>query len=215
LLKFALSLIVLFAVPFYGIASDSGWQETPSLGKFFADAGVKGCFLLFDLQKNEYIGFNLKRAKSPFIPASTFKIFNSLVALQTGAVRDEAQIIQWDGRERKFPVWNQDQDMRNAIRNSTVWFYQELARRIGQERMQYYMDLANYGNRDISGGIDQFWLEGGLRMTSQQQIELLVGLYRNKLPFSQRTGHSETDLDRRESGWLCLAGQDWLERRAP
>jgi len=76
--------------------------------------------------------------------------------------------------KRKVPAWNQDQDMKSAIGNSTVWFYQELARRIGQERMQHYLELARYGNRDMSGGIDQFWLEGGLTITPKEQIAFLA-----------------------------------------
>ena len=33
-----------------------------------------------------------------------------------------------------------------------------------QERMQKYVDLFEYGNRNIGGGIDQFWLTGDLRI---------------------------------------------------
>lgn len=200
----ALSLSLALAVSYYSMTleelaplqtgslryenhSESKWVERKSLQKHFREAGVKGSFLLYDLQKNEYLGYDLKRAKTPFIPASTYKIFNSLVALETGVVRDENEILKWDGVKRKVPAWNQDQDMKSAIGNSTVWFYQELARRIGQERMQHYLELARYGNRDMSGGIDQFWLEGGLKITPKEQIDLLVNLYRGELPFSQKT----------------------------
>jgi len=84
------------------------------------------------------------------------------------------------------PAWNQDQNMRDAIKNSTVWFYQEMARRIGQARMQHYVDAAHYGNRNIGGGIDHFWLDGKLRITAKEQIDLLVKLHRIQLPFSAR-----------------------------
>jgi beta-lactamase class D len=159
----------------------------PDFGKYFQQANVKGTFILYDLKKDQYLVYNSKRVNTRFIPASTFKIFNSLVALETGSVKDENQVSKWDGVKRKFPAWNRDQTMRTAIKDSVVWFYQELARRIGQERMQHYINLAGYGNRDISGGIDQFWLQGGLRISPKEQINLLVKLYRNELPFSQRT----------------------------
>ncbi len=84
------------------------WEERKSLQRYFREAHVKGSFLLYDLQKNEYLGYDLKRAKTPFIPASTYKIFNSLVALETGVVRDENEILKWDGVQRKVPAWNQD-----------------------------------------------------------------------------------------------------------
>lgn len=163
------------------------WQERPDFGKYFQQAGVKGTFILYALKQEQYLVYNAERANTRFIPASTFKILNSLVALETGAVKDENEVIKWDGVQREFPAWNQDQTMRSAIKDSVVWFYQELARRIGQERMQRYIDLANYGNRDISGGIDKFWLQGGLRISPKEQIDFLVKLYQNKLPFSKRS----------------------------
>ncbi|MDV2994077.1 MAG: Beta-lactamase OXA-10 [Chroococcidiopsis sp. SAG 2025] len=165
----------------------TGWQERPDFGKYFQQAGVEGTFLLYDLKQKQYLVYNPQRANTSIIPVSTFKIFNSLVALETGVIQDENEVIKSDGTPQKFPNWNQDQTMRSAIAGSVIWFYQELARRIGQERMQRYINLANYGNQDISGGIDQFWLKGDLRISPKQQIDLLVKLYQNKLPFSQKT----------------------------
>ncbi len=183
--------ITLKASPIKDISTQqsakSTWQERPEFGKYFQQAGVKGTFLLYNLKQDRYFVYDAKRANTRFVPASTFKIFNSLVALETGVIRDENEVIKWDGVKREFPEWNQDQTMRTAIKDSVIWFYQELARRIGQEQMQRYINLANYGNQDISGGIDRFWLQGGLRITAPQQIDFLVKLYQNQLPFSQRS----------------------------
>lgn len=172
----------------------SNWQERADFEKYFQQAGVKGSFVLYDLKKNQYLAYNPKRVNTTFLPASTFKIFNSLVALETGVIKDENQVIKWDGVKREIEEWNQDQTMRSAIKYSTVWFYKELARRIGEKRMQNYINLANYGNRNISGGIDKFWLEGGLRITPKQQIDFLVKLYRNQLPFSKRSINIVKDI---------------------
>ena len=57
----------------------------------------------------------------------------------------------------------------------------------GQQKMQYYVDAAHYGNQNISGQIDTFWLEGGLRISADEQVELLKRLYQGNLPFSQRS----------------------------
>jgi len=176
------------------IQNSRDWQERPDFGKYFQQAGVQGTFLLYDLKQDRYLVYNSQRANTSILPVSTFKIFNSLVALETGVIKDENEVIKWDGTLQKFPEWNKDQTMRSAIAGSVIWFYQELARRIGQERMQRYINLANYGNRDISGGIDQFWLKGGLRISPKQQIDLLVKLYQNKLPFSQRTIATVKDI---------------------
>src|SRR5690606_21044420 len=126
-------------------------------------------------------------ADSGFIPASTFKIFNSLVALEAGAVASEEEVLEWDGVERGWDAWDQDHSMRSAIRVSAVWFYQELARRIGETRMQQYLREVRYGNQTMDGAIDDFWLSGGLRITPLEQVDFLVRLARNDLPFSDRT----------------------------
>ncbi len=162
------------------------WQERPDFGKYFQQAGVKGTFILYDFKKNKYLVYNPKRANTRYIPASTFKIFNSLVALETGVVKDENEVIKWDGVKREIPQWNQDHTMKTAIKVSAVWFYQELARRIGEKRMQNYINLTNYGNRDIGGEIDKFWLQGDLRISPKEQIDFLVKLHNNNLPFSPR-----------------------------
>ena len=149
--------------------------------------GIKGAFLLYDLKNDTVLVYNQPRTKNAYLPASTFKIINSMIALETGVIRDEKEILKWDGEKRFAEIWNQDHNLRTAIRYSVVWFYQELARRIGEERMQHYIDAVEYGNQDIGGGIDLFWLQGNIRITMEEQIDLLKRLYKNELPFSQRT----------------------------
>ena len=161
--------------------------EREELKKFFDEYGHDGCFVLYDLNKDEYIKYNSKRCKEQFTPASTFKIFNSLVGLETGAVKDENEIIKWDSVKRSYESWNQDLDLKRAFKYSAVWFYQELARRIGYDRMKYYVTENLYGNEDIDGGIDKFWLQGDIKISPDEQIELLKKLYLNEVKFSQRT----------------------------
>lgn len=169
------------------VSAKSLSQQEWDFSKYFKEQNVTGSFLMYDLNKKEYLGYNLERTKQQFIPASTFKIFNSLAALETGVMPDENFILKWDSINRSYPQWNNDQDMISAFRNSTVWFYQEIARRVGQDRMQHYIDTAGYGNKNISGGIDRFWLDGELRISQYEQVEFLKKLYNNQLPFSQRS----------------------------
>jgi beta-lactamase class D len=161
--------------------------ERPDWKTRYDRAEVHGCFLLYDMRGDRMQVYSPGRADSTFLPASTFKIFNSLVALETGVVRDENDTIRWDGVQRQIAGWNSDQNMRSAIRFSTVWFYQELARRIGTERMQEFLTRTHYGNENLSGGIDRFWLDGGLRISPRQQVAFLQRLYANDLPFSLHT----------------------------
>ncbi len=150
----------------------------------FAATKSQGCLIVFDLKRQRYIRYNRQHCAQRFLPASTFKIFNSLVALQTGVIANENVAFHWDGVTREFPLWNQDQNLRTAFSRSVVWVYQDLARRIGYERMTQYIQAVGYGNGDISGGIDTFWLKGKLRIAPEEQIQLLVRLYREELPFS-------------------------------
>lgn len=122
-----------------------------------------------------------------FCRPPTFKICNSLIALETKVIEDENVVFKWDGKQRQLPEWNADTDMKLAFKNSTVWYYQEIAKRVGNERMKYWLNKASYGNEDTAGGIDGFWLWGNLRISPVQQIDFLKRLHDNKLPFSQRS----------------------------
>ena len=159
----------------------------PDFKALYDSFHVSGCFILFDPQQNKYSIYNDSLVDVGFTPASTFKICNSLIGLETGVIKDENFVLPWDKVIRKNENWNYDQDLKTAIKNSTVWYYQVLARRVGGEAMKHWLDTLNYGNRDTSGGIDQFWLRGGLKITPRQQIEFVQKLYNRTLPMSQRS----------------------------
>ncbi|MGB3074109.1 MAG: class D beta-lactamase [Chitinophagales bacterium] len=180
-LLFSSSIIV--PTTFYSCTPIGNHRQ--DFNKYFEEYHVDGCFELFDLKKSQFTDCNADRCSQRFIPASTFKIFNSLVGLQVGAVPDEHYMMKWDGITRSVPSWNHDQDMEEAIHNSTVWYYQEIARRIGAGKMQQYLNLVHYGNMNMSGAIDSFWLTGGLRISCDEQIEFLKDFYLNTYHFSQ------------------------------
>lgn len=179
---------------------------------------VEGVFVLHDLQKDSYTYHNEAWADSAFIPASTFKICNSLIALETGVAPDEHFALPWDGVERQVKAWNKDTHLAEAFRNSTVWFYQEIATRIGEERMGKWLKKLDYGNADISGGITHFWLTGGLRTTPNQQVDFLKRLVQDELPLEQRTmdlvkemmlrEETETYKLRGKTGWGVVGDKD-------
>jgi len=159
----------------------------PEWEKYFQAFNVTGGFVLYDLKRNQTVRYNPERCATRFIPASTFKIMNALVGLETGVIPDADYVIKWDGTHYEIPEWNRDHTLRTAMQNSVVWYYQELARRVGKEKMQQYVDAVGYGNRDISGQIDSFWLDGGLRISPDEQVDFLKRLYQGKLPFAART----------------------------
>lgn len=154
------------------------------VSKYFA--GYEGTFVLYDEKNNQYSIYNEQQSDRRLSPCSTFKIYNSLIALESGVIdkEDVFTLIKWDGTQYPYPAWNRDQTLSSAMSNSVVWYYQELARRIGNERMQSYINRLHYGNQDISGGIDHFWLRSSLTISAKEQVDLLKQLYNDKLPFS-------------------------------
>lgn len=158
-----------------------------TIQSFFQKKNITGCFILYDLKYNHYSIYNEKRANTAFRPASTFKIPNSMFALETGVVKDEEQMFKWDGEKKFLKIWERDHNLRSGIKNSVVWLYQKIARDIGQERMQMWVDSIGYGNQNIRGGIDMFWLTGDIKISPKEQIELLKKIYLEELPFSKRT----------------------------
>jgi len=158
--------------------------EHPYIREALDATGFDGSMLIYHLKSDRYLGGHSEAAHIQHIPASTFKIMSSLVALQTGVIADTRTIMPWDGIVRGRAETNADMHMRDAFQISSLPHYQELVRQIGQERMQSAVDAAQYGNQNINGGIDMFWLEGEMRISPAQQIELLNRLYHDELPFA-------------------------------
>ncbi|PTM57531.1 penicillin-binding transpeptidase domain-containing protein [Desmospora activa] len=156
----------------------------PDLEHYFTD--YDGTFLLYDETKGSLEVYNPKKSQKKVSPNSTFKIPNSLIALETGVLPDEHTMWEWDGTVYPFESWNQDHHMRSAIAQSVVWFYQRIAVGVGEERYEQYLDTLSYGNQDISGGLTQFWLQSSLKVSPVEQLQFLRKLYHDQLPFSQR-----------------------------
>lgn len=187
--------------------------------KNFANFAVEGSVVVYDHKNDVYIGYNPQRCAERFIPASTFKIVNALIGLESEVILDENYVIEWNGQPSGVsPHWDRDNTLASGFKYSVVWYYQELARRVGPATMQHYIDLLGYGNRNIGGGIDQFWLRGEIRISQLEQIELLKRLYKNELPLSQRNMEIVKTImiqDKRDAytlrgktGWAVTATQN-------
>jgi len=189
----SLSVFFVIVIPFL-LTNAQSITGVPEWNEYYSSYGISGSFLLYDMNNEIFYSNNEGRSLERFIPASTFKIPNSLIALETGVLKDENEIIKWDGVKRSYDFWNKDHNLRSAIAVSAVWFYQELARRIGAERMKEYLDKFDYGNMDIDGGIDRFWLDGELRISPLEQIQFLLKFYKNELPISQKNSDIVKDI---------------------
>jgi beta-lactamase class D len=176
-------------------------QATPAEGcDAFEGVRTTGTFVLLDTRTGAVRACNAGRARERFLPASTFKVANALNALESGIVRDENQQLKWDGVDRGIPAWNADASLASGMRDSTVWFYQALARGAGRPALQALVDRLDYGNRDIGGGLDRFWLDGDLRISAAEQVVFLDRLRRRELPLSRRSQDIVARILERERG---------------
>jgi beta-lactamase class D len=153
------------------------------LKKYYDAKNVDGCFTMLNNTNGQITVYNMALDTARVTPASTFKIVNSLIGLQSGVITDEKMVIKWDGVRRANPDWNKDLDMQQAFKVSAVPYYQEVARRIGRDTMQRWIDSLSYGNKNISGPIDSFWLNNQLKISPDEQLGLLKKLYFDQLPF--------------------------------
>jgi beta-lactamase class D OXA-50 len=158
------------------------YRAAPELERFFSDKGVQGTFALLDHATGTVIVANEARAKQRFTPASTFKIANSLIGLETGAVKSVDEVLPYGGKPQRFKHWERDMHLRDAIKASNVPIYQELARRIGLERMRAGVKKLGYGNMEIGNVVDRFWLDGPLAISAVEQTEFLGRLVEGRLP---------------------------------
>lgn len=173
--------ILLFLVALSSVASAVSFKEVPELEKFFKDGVVTGTFVLFDPAADTMSVWNAARAKERFIPASTFKIANSLLGLEAGAVKNVDEVLPYGGKPQRIKEWEHDMGLREAIKISNVPIYQELARRIGIERMREGVKKLGYGNMEIGSVIDHFWLDGPLKISAAEQAQFLNRLVDGKL----------------------------------
>jgi beta-lactamase class D len=169
-------------------------RELGELGRELAAERVTGSIALYDSQTGLLGCSDLKRCQEGAIPASTFDIPGSMIALEAGVVDGPETILPWDGKTYQVDAWNRDLSLRDALRVSCVPCYRAIARKLDQAQMKQWVDKLDYGNHDTSGGVDRFWLWGALRISPLQQIDLLRRFDGDKLPISTRSADIVRDI---------------------
>lgn len=228
----ALSAALMLAAPVHAQTAREAPQDAPketplNLKPVFDAAGTQGTMLIYDVRAARLYAYNPDRARVAYSPASTFKIFNSLIGLETGAVADvDNDKIPWDGKvwthhgKPILPaVCNADVSLRLALKNSCVPAYQALARRVGAAQYRRFLGAAHFGNADVSGPVDQFWLNNHLKITTYQQIDFMRAVVGRTLPgISARSYDALDDILtieqtpaytlRAKTGWSAREGVD-------
>lgn len=191
-----------FLVILFSSCSVNRAKVDNSLKKYFDENKVEGCFTLFNNADGKVTVYNMNLDTTRFLPASTFKIVNSLIGLEIGKISDEKMVIKWDGVKRPIDDWNKDLSMEQAFKVSAVPYYQEVARRIGKDTLQIWLDSLHYGNMKIGSHIDSFWLDNSLKISPDEQLGLVKRLYFDQLPFQKRTQQIVRDVMVQENNTL-------------
>ena len=169
-------------------------EENSDLKRFFIQNDISGSITLYDYKNKKWIYSDKGDTEIRTLPASTFKIPNSLIFLEEGLVKDENVAIKWDGTNWKHEEWNKDTSLKEAFKNSTVWFHKEQARKIGKEKYRKYLKEFNYGDQIITidssdkpDEFNNFWLNGTLKISPIEQINFLLGYMRKNTLFQRKT----------------------------
>ena len=178
--------------------------------KIFKNKEVEGTMVIESLNQNKSYIYNKQRAETFLSPASTFKIPNTLIALNEGIVTKDSVIV-WDKKIREYESWNKDQTLLTAFKSSCVWCYQEFASKIGVEKYEKYLKSLDYGNKNIGNEITRFWLDESLKITTFEQIKFLKRFYTNNLPFKIEDINllKEIMIDEKNENYTIRAKTGW------
>ncbi|QLI81720.1 class D beta-lactamase [Chitinibacter fontanus] len=191
-------------------------ETSPAMAKAFGER--TGTFVLYDISQQRWIGHNPERAAQRFSPASTFKIPNSLIGLETGAVSSVDEVFyHHDGQPKYLKSWEHDMGLREAIKVSNLPAYQQLARKVGAVEMQRQLSRLQYGNANIGNAVDQFWINGSLQISAIEQSQFLAKLAQGKLPFSAKGQAAVREISELERGkdWVLYGKTGWTGSKPP
>lgn len=183
---------------------------------YFDECGVEGSIVIFDKNNQQWILSDTLGIKIECLPASTFKIINLLIALETQAIKDENEIIKWIGKTDTVrygyrPEIYHDMSVAEAFQSSAGWVFIELAKKIGRAAYIKYLTACKYGNLDLSEKNEDFWNMGSFAISPINQVAFIKKLHEEKLPFSKRnmaivkkvmvTEETESHIIRAKTGW--------------
>lgn len=171
--------------------------EVPTWGTVFAAAGYdtsQATFVLLEPDSQRILRYNAQMAEKGTLPASTFKIVNTLLGIELGPLRGPETTFSFDSLQAAGAYMSgtsrdavrRDLSLREAFRLSAPWYFQEVARQLGPDQLAAWLDSLDYGNRDMRAGVDRFWLEGGFKISPMQQADFLFRVFTDRTPIACR-----------------------------
>lgn len=196
---------------FSAVVNTEPSTHTKQLAPVFDSLKVEGTLVIQRLGSKELTIHAPNRAVRPFSPASTFKIPNTLIGLEYKVVTSPTSVFKWDKQQRWLDTWNQDHTLQSAYKVSCVWCYQHLARQLNLTTYKTELAKLQYGNQNPGSQIDQFWLNGDLTISALEQVEFLIRLIENRLPYQTHLQNltKEIMLERVESNYKIYAKTGW------
>jgi len=147
--------------------------------------GQDATMVIYDENEQNYLILNEGRATERFSPFSTHKVPHSLIALETGLVPNIDSLLSWD--QDRYPKqdwwpksWEGSHNLRSAIKVSLVPAYREMARQAGEETMRTYLKKFQFGNSDVSSGLDSYWLNGSLKISAMEQVKFMERFFNHQ-----------------------------------
>lgn len=172
----------IFLLAFCLCISFTSCAEDATIAQLFRKAGIDGTIVIESFSTGRRFVHDDSRSQQPYTVASTFKIFNTLIALEEGAISGADAKFRWNGTKYEIADWNHDQTLEGAFKVSCVWCYQELAERVGSEKYRDYIHQAQYGRLREPFNETEFWLDGSLTVSAEQQVAFLRQVTKRSLP---------------------------------
>ncbi|WP_313430832.1 BlaR1 family beta-lactam sensor/signal transducer [Siminovitchia terrae] len=167
--------------------------------------GYSGSFVLYDSATKNYQIYNQKKSEQRVSPNSTYKIYSALFALEENIISVKNDKQNWDGTVYPFKAWNKSHDLSTALSNSVNWYFQNLDRKMGKKQLQYYLHKIKYGNENLAGKLDSYWIQSSLKISPIEQVQLLYELDENTFGFNEeniRAVKNAIFIDKQKSGQL-------------
>ena len=164
----------------WNIPSDK--VSTIDLSAWFS--GYEGSFVLYDLNGDTWKVYDMEQATLRTAPNSTYKIYDALFGLEEDVIAPDDSFMAWDGTNHPFEAWNGNQDLLSAMQSSVNWYFEEIDMKIGSSAIQDYIRKIGYGNEIVNANLSTYWMQGALKISPVEQVELLTSLHNNRFDFA-------------------------------